>query len=164
MRAACWLLLLPACVMRGVLPAEGSARATIGDGVPSIVRCETGSVPIEFQNWRAAVERSGAPDALVDSATLTCRTVVVGVQPVVVGSNTPSIITLQQTELELRVELRWQIDRACVRERWLGVSRWRVTREDDLAELGTQVSAALREAATNAQLDSQVRIPCPSSL
>lgn len=164
MRAACWLLFLPACVMRGVLPVEGSARAKVGDDVPRTVRCETGSVPIELENWRAAVERSGAAHVLVDSATLTCRTVVVGVQLVVVGSNTPSIITLQQTELELRVELRWQLERACVRERWLGVSRWRVTREDDLVELGAQVWAALREAAANAQLDSQARLPCPSPL
>lgn len=164
MRAVCWLVFLPACVLRGVLPVEGIARTNVSDAVPRVVRCETGSVPMDLENWRAAVERLGVPDALVDSATLTCRTVVVGVQPVVVGSNTPSIITLQQTELELRVELRWQIVRACVRERWLGVSRWRVIQDKPEDELVSQVMIALREAATNAQLDSQVRLPCPSPL
>lgn len=164
MRAVCWLLVLPACAMRSVLPAEGVARTRLSDSVPRTVRCETGSVPIELENWRAAVERSGVPDGLVDSAFLTCRTVVVGAQPVVVGSNTPSIITLQQTELELRVELRWLLERACVRERWLGVSRWRVIQDKPEDELVSQVSAALREAAANGQLDSQLRVPCPSSL
>lgn len=162
---AVWLLLLPACVMRGVLPTEGNAHAQVSDGVAHRVRCETGSVPIEFDDWRAAVERSGVTDALIDSATLACRSVVVGVQPVVVGSNTPSIITLQQTELELQVVLRWQLERSCVRERWLGVSRWRVVQQDDdVTELSAHVLAALHEAAANAQLESQLRLPCPSSL
>ncbi|MBL8938506.1 MAG: hypothetical protein JNM69_28320 [Archangium sp.] len=164
MRAACWLVLLPACVMRGVVPVEGRALASVGDEVARSVRCDTGSVPIEFANWRAAVERVAPSQARVDSATLSCRTVVVGAQPVVVGSNTPSIITLQQTELELRVELRWRLDLGCLRERWLGVSRWRVVPEDDAEQLGRQVAAALHDAASNAQLDSQVRVPCPSAL
>ncbi len=58
MRAFFGLLLLPACVMRGVLPAEGVARAQLSEAVPRTVRCETGSVPVELANWRAAVERS----------------------------------------------------------------------------------------------------------
>lgn len=163
---AVWLLLLPACVLRGVLPTDGAPHAQVSDHVPPRVRCETGSVPIELENWRASVERLDLPQAVIDSATLTCRTVVVGVQPVVVGSNTPSIITLQQTELELQVVLRWQLQRDCVRERWLGVSRWRVVADQDdrLAEVTAQVSAALQEAAISGALDSQVRVPCPASL
>lgn len=166
-RTVCWLLLLPACALRGVLPAEGTARARLSDAIPRTVRCETGSVPIDLENWRAAVARSGLTDVLVDAATLSCRTVVVGARPVVVGSNTPSIITLQQTELELQVELRWSVEHDCLRERWLGVSRWRVMQdkpEDELDELVQQVAAALREAATSAHLDSQVRVACPASL
>lgn len=162
---AVWLLVLPACVMRAALPTEGTAHAKVTDAVAARVRCETGPVPIEFDDWRAAVERSGVTDALIDSATLTCRSVVVGVQPVVVGSNTPSIITLQQTELELQVVLRWRLERGCVRERWLGLSRWRVIQQDDdVTEVTAQVSAALHEAATNAQLESQLRLACPSPL
>ncbi|MCA2976689.1 MAG: hypothetical protein INH41_07190 [Myxococcaceae bacterium] len=166
--AAALSLLLGGCALRAGLGLPGDAAA-LPPAIADVVTCETGGMPVELRGFRpavAAVLRSRWPDARVEAAALSCRLVTVGQRPVVVGSNTPSVLTLQEHELELSVEFGFsRMLEGCVSQRWLGRSRWRVVpldAEGALSELvAEEARGALADAAAQAAPSSETRLACP---
>lgn len=124
---------------------------------------------MELTHWRSAVTDALAPrypTAIVEAAELSCRSVVVSARPVIVGANTPSVVTLQETELELSVELRFRLAApGCVRQTFVGRSRWWVVPLEpsrSVAEsVASDASRALLEAVELSSLSAEHPLPCP---
>jgi hypothetical protein len=157
--------------MRAALPSRGPTDGLgFAPGLADEVRCDGAALPVALTGWRGAVVAGLAlkwPTATVESATLTCRTVVTSQRPVVMGRNNPSVMMLAETDLELAVELRWRLVTAdCVDQRWLARSSWRVVPlEADSAPaevIADEVVRALAEAVQSASPESETRVRCLS--
>lgn len=170
------LALLSGCLVRVPLTSGPLAAPTArSSALEPTARCDTGSAVVELTGWRARVEAAFlalpglAPDAVLEAATLRCRTVNLEARPVLSGARLPAVTTLQTTELELQVEVRWARRRAgaCVLETWLGRSRWRVVPADEGsagAAVAEEALAALAEALRDGGLYQERPAPCPSVL
>jgi hypothetical protein len=158
--------------MRAALPSPGPTYGLgFAPGLTDEVGCDGASLPVVLTGWRGAVVEGLVlkwPTATVESATLTCRTVVTSQRPVVMGRNNPSVMMLAETDLELAVELRWRLVTAdCVEQRWLARSSWRVVPlEADSAPaevIANQVVRALAEAVQSRTLWHPSRHECARS-
>jgi hypothetical protein len=137
--------------------------------VPDQVTCETGSFPMTLSGWRAAVAQSVAhapAQTSVESARLECKSVIVGYRPVVIGSTSPSVMMLQLTESQLRVELFLRADLGCTSQRWVGRSSWRsIPNEPETPDGQTALiraaQAALKEAFMSASMWLEDPTRCP---
>jgi hypothetical protein len=133
------------------------------------VICDTGSFPIVLVGWRVAVAKAfAAPheNTRIETASIECRSVVTGHRPVVIGSTAPSLMMLELTESQLRVEVSWRVRVGCSEERWEGRSTWRSVSENADASDGRAVAheaqAALKEARADASMKQEEIFPCPS--
>ncbi|MDX2008878.1 MAG: hypothetical protein SFW67_01730 [Myxococcaceae bacterium] len=161
-------LLGAGCLVRGAMP-DGPDAPALPPTIADVVRCATGTATFELSGWRRSVARVALgrwSDATLEAATLTCRLVPIAQRPVVSGTNAPVVMTLVESELELSVELHFsRVTPACVRQRWLGRSRWRVVplESDDVrpTPIVEEAFAALEDAARLAEPSAEVRIDCP---
>jgi hypothetical protein len=148
---------------------DGPEATALPEAIADVVRCDTGNTVVVLSGWRRSVAKVVLhtwPDAALESATLACRLVPVGQQTVLISSRTPMAMTLEVSELELSAEFTFnRVTDRCLRQRWLGRSRWRVVsfegRDVQATVIVEEALAALRDAASLAEPLSETRVDCP---